>query len=89
MASRIPQSKPKKEKLTFVLKSAILGSMNEFPTPEEFREYAKTVFPNRVDRMWDNVDDWIKYGDMFINLRFPDKSEIKSLVKYVGENDQL
>jgi hypothetical protein len=42
-------------------------------TDEEFKEYATKVFPYRVDTMWDNVDDWIKYGDMFLKLEFPDE----------------
>lgn len=44
-------------------------------TSEEdaFREYAEKVFPYRKDKMWDNVDDWIKYGDLFLNLRFEGK----------------
>jgi len=39
---------------------------------EEFRKYAEEVFPFRVDKRWDSVDDWIKYGDMFVNLSMPD-----------------
>jgi len=39
---------------------------------EEFKKYAEEMFPYRVDTMWDNVDDWIKYGDMFLKLKFPD-----------------
>lgn len=42
---------------------------------KEFREYAEKMFPYRIDRMWDNVDDWIKCGDMFLNLTFPEDSD--------------
>ena len=52
--------------------------MNDNKEYEEFREYAKKVFPYRVDRMWDNVDDWIKYGDFFIKLRPVDDNKINS-----------
>jgi hypothetical protein len=51
---------------------------------KEFREYAEKVFPYRVDTMWDTVDDWIKYGDMFIKLRMPDESDPTSPVGWSG-----
>jgi hypothetical protein len=50
---------------------------NEFPTKDEFREYAEKMFPSRVDITWDNVDDWIKYGDTFLKLRPATPEELK------------
>ena len=52
----------------------------DYPTPEEFRKYAEEHFSLRVDRMWDNVDDWIKYGDLFIQLKFPTQNDIEKIM---------
>ena len=42
---------------------------------DEFRKCAEKCFPYRVDRVWDNVDDWIRYGDFYIKLKIPEKYE--------------
>ena len=48
---------------------------------DEFKKEAAKYFPFRVDRTWDNVDDWINYGDVYIKLRLPEDK------KYMKPND--